>query len=61
MSMDAEGDPIRLDFWVHHVGTDEPLLHQKALLPLRPQSAPDNATEVAAPADPESPAVTPSR
>ena len=61
MSMDAEGDPIRLDFWVHHVGTDEPLLHQKALLPLRPQSAPDNTTEVAAPADPESPAGTPSR
>ena len=61
MSMDAEGDPIRLDFWVHHVGADEPLLHQKALLPLRPQSAPDNTTEVAAPADPESPAGTPSR
>ena len=63
MSMEAEGDPMRLDFWVHHVGTRERLLHQKALIPLRPQPtpAPDNATETAAPADSEGPAVPPSQ
>jgi hypothetical protein len=61
MSMAAEGDPIRLDFWVHHVGSSERLLHQKALLPLRPQLAPDNATATAAPADSESPMDTPSQ
>ena len=61
MSMAAEGDPIRLDFWVHHIGSSERLLHQKALLPLRPQLAPDNATATAAPADSESPTDTPSQ
>lgn len=63
MSMESAGGPMRLDFWVHHVGTRERLLHQKALIPLRPQPtpAPDNATEAAAPADSESKTVPPSQ
>ena len=63
MAVEAEGDPIRLDFWVHHVGTRERLLHQKALLPLRPKPAPppDNALESTPSIGPETPALSPSQ
>ena len=63
MAVEAEGDPIRLDFWVHHVGTRERLLHQKALLPLRPEPSPppDNALESTPSIGPETPALSPSQ